>query len=89
MITPAQVQAIAALVQQKGLDSLLITELRQRYPDLSFTYCMDDEMGGAPTPILESAGCNFYLVDTRAHCLSLTRDYDVAGGLVLAAVEAD
>ena len=62
--------------------------LRQQYPTIHFTYCMDDDLPNN-TPIIEHKDFNLYLIDGREHCLCLTNDYDTATGIVVAEVIAD
>jgi hypothetical protein len=81
-------QAIAAEVKSKGLDYDTVSVLRQSYPDIHFTYCMDDDITSGK-PVLESKAFNVYLVDGREHCLCLTNDFEVATGIVLAEVIED
>lgn len=83
MITADQVQAIADRVKQFGLDDNTVFKLRQDFPDLHFTYCMDDDLSNKK-PVLEQAAFNLYLVDGREHCLCLTNDYEIATGVVVA-----
>ena len=88
MISVENTQAIAAEVKNKGLDYDVVAGLRQSYPDIHFTYCMDDDITTGK-PVVESDAFNIYLVDGREHCLCLTNDFDVATGIVLAEVIAD
>jgi hypothetical protein len=88
MITLENTQSIADEVKAKGLDYETVAALRQSYPGIHFTYCMDDDVTNGK-PVLESAEFNVYLVDGREHCLCLTNDFDVATGIVLAEVIED
>jgi len=88
MISVENTQAIAAEVKRKGLDYDVVAGLRQSYPGIHFTYCMDDDITNGK-PVVESEAFNIYLVDGREHCLCLTNDFDVATGIVLAEVLAD
>lgn len=85
MISEENTQAIAAEVSSKGLDYDTVAQLRQSYPDIHFTYCMDDDINSGK-PVVESEKFNIYLVDGREHCLCLTNDFDNATGVVLAEV---
>ena len=85
MITVENTQTIAKEVKNKGLDYDTVAELRQSYPDIHFTYCMDDDVTSGK-PVLETEAFNMYLIDGREHCLCLTNDFDVATGIVLAEV---
>lgn len=87
-IQPELIAEIAEKVKEIGLDSGIVTTLRQQYPDIHFTYCMDDDINNM-RPVLETAFCNFYLIDSREHCLALTKDFAIAKGIVLAEVIAE
>jgi len=88
MIENATLENIAAEALSLGLDETTVQQLRERWPDLHFSYCMDDDISGA-VPVRELPGINVYLVDGREHCLCLTSNPEVATGLVLAEVEVD
>jgi len=85
MITVEQCQAMVDFCLQAGLDDNTITQLRQDYPGIHFTYCMDDDLPNNH-PVMETEAFNLYLVDGREHCLCLTNDYQVATGVVLAEI---
>lgn len=88
MISVENTKAIADDVLTKGLNYDTVAALRQAYPGIHFTYCMDDDIPNGK-PVMETAEFNIYLVDGREHCLCLTNDYDVATGIVLAEVIAE
>ena len=88
MINMESTQNIAIEVASKGLDYDTVAALRQSYPSIHFTYCMDDDITNAK-PVLEADTFNIYLIDGREHCLCLTNDFDVATGIVLAEVIED
>lgn len=83
MITPRQINDIAHLAETRGVDYAALTHLRQVYPSLYFTHCLDDDINEVE-PVLRGAGINLYLVDRRQHCLRLTEDFQAATGVVLA-----
>ncbi len=85
MIEQATIDAIVSRVRAAGVDEQCVAALRGEYPGLHFTWCMDDDIG-AETPFAEFAGFNLYLVDGQGHCLKLTTDPAVAGGVVIAEV---
>lgn len=85
MLSVEQTDSISKQVISEGLSEATIMALRQNYPDIHFTYCMDDDILSAK-PVVEQDGFKIYLVDGREHCLCLTNDYDVATGVVLAEV---
>ena len=88
MVSMENAREIADEVKHKGLDYDTVATLRQSYPDIHFTYCMDDDITNGK-PVLEADAFNVYLVDGREHCLCLTNDFDVATGIVLAEVIDD
>lgn len=88
MISPELAEQIAAEVEQRGLDEATIAALRTGNPGLHFTYCMDDDIN-VGRPVVNRPAFNIYLVDGREHCLSLTNDFEVATGFVLAEVVED
>ncbi len=88
MIATDQIEQISTAVQQQGLDEGVVSGLRQRFPDIHFIYCMDDDVCG-PKPVMQAEGFNIYLVDAREHCLAFTQSADIATGVVLAEVEAE
>jgi hypothetical protein len=88
MISVEQTLEIAATCDSQGVDDSVITTLRQQYPGIHFTYCMDDDIPNHE-PIIERTGFNLYLIDGREHCLCLTQDYDTATGVVVAEIIAE
>ncbi|MGZ8136765.1 MAG: DUF6129 family protein [Methylococcaceae bacterium] len=88
MISAEQAQEIVAKCEALGLDDAKVAELRQQYPGIHFTYCMDDDLPNNE-PVIESSGFNIYLVDGREHCLCLTNDYNIATGIVIAEIIAE
>lgn len=86
MITQAQVEDIGAFLTQQTVDESTVMELRQKFPDIHFTYCMDDDVIAA-SPLHESETFNLYLIDSRNHCLSFTQELDIATGIVVAEIE--
>lgn len=83
MITVEQLQAIIQNVEQHGLDHRTPARLRELYPGMHFTYCLDDDINHA-RPVEERTRFNIYLVEAGQHCLGLTTDLAVASGVVLA-----
>jgi len=65
-----------------------LSVLRQQYPTIHFTYCMDDDLPNN-TPVIERKDFNLYLIDGREHCLCLTNDYEAATGIVVAEIIPD
>jgi hypothetical protein len=88
MITSEQINAITAKVEAMGLSDDTVSELRQQYQLIHFTYCMDDDLPNN-TPVIEHKDFNLYLIDGREHCLCLTNDFDTATGIVVAEIIPD
>jgi len=82
-MTPKRVQQVTRVVERAGLNEQTLSALRQAFPEMHFTWCMDGDIGAA-APFHEADGFNLYLVDGRGHCMSLTADLSAATGLVLA-----
>ena len=72
-------------LQECELSESMLPELRQSYPDVHFTWCMDDDVG-CEEAALEADAFNLYLVDGRDHCLKFTTDPEAATGVVIAEV---
>jgi hypothetical protein len=87
MITTAQLAEISSKIKAHGVDESILSQLRQDYQSIHFTYCMDDDIGHYQSALSE-ADFNLYLVDGREHCLCLTDNYDVATGIVIAEIVA-
>ncbi|MDO9107245.1 MAG: DUF6129 family protein [Methylovulum sp.] len=88
MISTEQTQDIAATCNKLGVDESVIATLRQQYPGIHFTYCMDDDIPNHE-PVITHPGFNLYLIDGREHCLCLTQDYSLATGVVVAEIIAE
>ncbi|SDY03200.1 hypothetical protein SAMN05421644_12520 [Allochromatium warmingii] len=87
MIEAIQIEQIAAIVRRAGLNAPMLAALREQFSPLHFSTCLDDELG-ADEPFLTDEHFNLYLVDGRAHCLTLTGDLACATGVLLAEVSA-
>ena len=85
MISNSRLTEIVQCVEQQGMNSRILSQLRNTYPDLHFTYCMDADVINVP-PVEKRRAFNIYLVDTQEHCLRLTTDRQLATGVVLAEV---
>ncbi len=88
MIKPEQLNAIASRIGEQVLNENVVSALRGEYPEIHFTYCMEDDIPNHE-PLMECRGFNLYLVDGREHCLCLTRNYEHASGIVIAEVLED
>ncbi|TAK59864.1 DUF6129 family protein [Methylobacter sp.] len=88
MISTEQISSVMAKIEAMGLSDDTVSELRQQFQPIHFTYCMDDDLPNN-TPVIEHKDFNIYLIDGREHCLCLTSDYDVATGIVVAEIIPD
>lgn len=89
MLNEQAIEQVIDLVSQQGLSEVTIANLREQFNDAHFTYCMDDDVGGAAKPFRECEGFNVYLVNSADHCSVLTREVEGASGMVLAEVFDD
>jgi Family of unknown function (DUF6129) len=85
LISQDQLADIAGWLNEHGAGESCLPLLRQRYPGMHFTWCMDDDVS-FESVAREEAGFNLYLVDSSSHCLAFTRDADAATGVVIAEV---
>ena len=86
MITPT----ILAHVGEATLLDPRATVLRQRFPDLHFTECSEDDVSPRYRAAFEVDGYNLYLISgASGHCLELTNDAAVATGILIAAKADD
>jgi hypothetical protein len=82
-IDEAMVTEVAAMADSRVIDSLLQDALMQTFPGVRFTLCSEDDIH-AGKPVVENEGFDIYLVGSGEHCLTLTNDYDLATGIVIA-----
>lgn len=88
MIESQLVKTIANQVASQVVDDETVNSLRKAYPEVHFTYCLDDDIVTGK-PVIENEKFNIYLIDGREHCLCLTDDYETATGVVVAEVIDD
>ncbi len=86
MISAQQIEDIGRCAGEQTLSEDMLSALRQRFPDIHFTYCLDDDVIGA-SPALQAERFNLYLVDTSHHCFSFTADPAQASGVVVAELD--
>ncbi len=85
MISDSRLAQIVQCVERQGLHPKILSQLRNAYPDLHFTYCMNADVINV-SPAEKRQAFHVYLVDSREHCLRLTTDRKIATGVVLAEV---
>jgi hypothetical protein len=83
VIDEVMLARVADLVDGCVIDSALQEQLKQAFPDIRFTLCSEDDIH-AGKPVLEREGFDIYLVGNSDHCLTLTNDYALATGIVVA-----
>ena len=88
MLTQDQLNQVAEHIGTNLLSEMLIADIRQAFPGIHFTYCMDDDIPNNQ-PVYNGRNFNLYLVDGREHCLCLTHQFEKATGIVIAEVIAD
>lgn len=88
MITEQTIKEIAQLTSQLPLDQAISSGLRNRFPEIHFSYCLDDDVING-RPVISTPDFNLYLVDARDHCLTLTTNHEVATGVLVAQVFLD
>ncbi len=82
-ITEQTVADIASFTEGAVIDEALKETLKSKYPGIRFTLCSEDDIFTGK-PVIESQGFDIYLVGSSEHCLTLTNDYDIAAGVVIA-----
>jgi hypothetical protein len=86
MIAQAQLDQVSEVLAAQPIEESVLNTLRGQFPDIHFTYCMDDDVIAA-SPVREAEGFNLYLIDSRNHCLCFTQALEVATGIVVAEIE--
>ncbi len=89
MITDQLLDQVTTIIERAGLTPESVAALRDAFPDLHFTHCLDDDIGAGIDPIREADGFNLYLITKAEHCITFTRGQESATGLVLAEVTED
>jgi hypothetical protein len=86
MIAAAFMDQVVTVIDRAGLSPDSVAALRDAFPDLHFTLCLDDDIGAGIAPVREAEGFNLYLITNAEHCIRFTNDPESATGLVLAEV---
>ncbi len=78
----------ATQLAQVGEATLLdarAASLRQRFPDLHFTECSEDDISPRYRPAFSVTGYDLFLISgASGHCLELTNDPATATGILVA-----
>ncbi len=81
MITPAQLAQVgeAALLDGRA------ASLRQRFPELHFSECSEDDVSPRYKAAFSVDGYDlFYISGATGHCLEVTNDPQIATGILIA-----
>jgi len=81
MITPTQLARVgeAALLDGRA------ASLRQRFPELHFTECSEDDISPRYQAAFTVEGYDLFLISgATGHCLALTNDAEIATGILIA-----
>ncbi|MGD8206655.1 MAG: DUF6129 family protein [Thiohalocapsa sp.] len=89
MITDQLLDQVATIIERAGLTGDSVAALRDAFPDLHFTHCLDDDIGAGITAVRERDGFNLYLISNAGHCIAFAATPEAATGLVLAEVSDD
>lgn len=88
IINEELVANVAKMANNRPVDETLKEELKQAFPGIRFTLCSEDDIN-AGKPVLTTDGLEIYLVGSSDHCLTLTNDYALATGVVIAETYED
>jgi hypothetical protein len=77
-----ELREIDRVLSASDVDARILTELRQRFPHLSWTRC--DAGDVTETPFRSYPRFEIHLVDRSNHCVQITVDPLRASGIVLA-----
>jgi len=83
IIDEEMIANVARIADGKPVDDALKAELKQEFPGIRFTLCSEDDIT-AGKPVLTTDAFEIYLVGSSDHCLTLTNDYALATGVVIA-----
>jgi hypothetical protein len=88
MMPPERLEQITRIVEGAGLDAQTVDALREAFPYMHLTHCMDDDIG-IMEPARRAARFNIYLVDGGGHCMRFTTAIGAATGMVLAELDEE
>jgi hypothetical protein len=83
MISASLVEGMVTSIGSQPLDADLFARLRQQFDGVRLTACFEDDIYSGK-PVYACEHFSIYLVGDGEHCLSLTNDYDIATGVVIA-----
>jgi hypothetical protein len=79
---PDELQEIDSVLSAPDADARVFTQLRSRFPHLSWTRC--DASDVSESPFRTYPRFELHLVDRTDHCVQITADPARASGIVLA-----
>jgi len=77
-----ELNEIDRVLSEPGIDARVFSELRRRFPHLSWTKCDANDVN--EMPFRSYSRFEIHLVDRTDHCLRITADPMRASGIVLA-----
>jgi Family of unknown function (DUF6129) len=86
MINEQDLENIVAVLKKGELGDTITRGLKAKWPDIHFTYCLDDDISAAH-PVREYETFNLYYVSGNGGCISFTSSAERATGLVIAEIE--
>lgn len=88
MISEQDLENIVAILKKGELGDTITRDLKTKWPDTHFTYCLDDDISAA-LPVREYETFNLYFVSGNGGCISFTSSAELATGLVIAEIEEE
>lgn len=85
MISASLVESLVSSIGSQALNADLLTRLKQQFEGVRLTACFEDDIHSG-RPVYAGDQFSIYLVGDGEHCLSLTNDYDIATGVVIAEI---
>ncbi|MBF0246505.1 MAG: hypothetical protein HQL36_00305 [Alphaproteobacteria bacterium] len=83
MISPEVIDKVFALAEAGGGSADVLGGLRQLWPHIHFTHCLEDELC-LEKPVREGTVANVYLVNGNNHCAVITDHEPSATGFLIA-----
>lgn len=87
-LTRELVATIADQFVDSDLDVSAFEGVRQKFPGVRITHCFDDDIVSGK-PVFSRRKFAVYLVGGDEHCLTLTNDFEIAIGVVIAEILED
>lgn len=88
MITPEFLSRVcSALADGNAHQPDIAKTLREAFPGMSFSLCMDNDIPSRIPALAQGEGFALYGIDTSGHCASLTSSPESATGLAIALID--